>query len=674
MGMRMHAYLPVHRLPLQLPVLLQLLTLATLVRVAKCDDNTTTTNNNETDTKGEEHNNTPELVLDEALNQRVLLTTLSIYAPLFVLLVLVFCFVRQRHPQVYNVRAVVPRLHSPMTAAANSQHGFFGWIWKLRAHTDQELLEHCSLDAVCVLRIVRLGRILSLVGVFCSLFLIPVYETAPSSSSIPTAAAEDGAFNETITEQGEEFWIKSTTTFLPKRSNRFLAPVAAAYVFFGCFMVLILKELEWFTRKREAFLTKKTAQSYTVCVSAIPKQYQSNHALLQFFRRAVSEEAVFSAALMLKIPRLQAATNQKTLIQLNLERAQAMKDDGVVALVMKNMNSLSLGPTSFVRVPAIAHYKKLLEEQDLKILRLRQIVERKLQLSNNLPGAVSTQHPSPMPIPLEDIATHKNVKLNGSDELCILRSDGHDDSRRLVELLGREELIHSSLEDDSLMQHRTSGLSEGRSQNEELDISVGMDDLSDLMYNDTNRYKVIEDVVSKVAKNVLKGSSDEDEGQPLNVGFVTFSRLSAVAVALQVIQSKIPYQLIVSRAPSPEEILWGNVGLSHRAIQTGYVLAFAATATLCIFWTVPVAFLVSLTEVNSLKENTKYVQRWIEASPWLESSLNQISPLLLQLINVVVLPQILKAISWMEGAAGLSLLEASLFTKLAAFQVSLLVV
>jgi calcium permeable stress-gated cation channel len=101
-------------------------------------------------------------------------------------------------------------------------------------------------------------------------------------------------------------------------------------------------------------------------------------------------------------------------------------------------------------------------------------------------------------------------------------------------------------------------------------------------------------------------------------------------------------------------------------------MSLAATSVLCLFWSIPMAFFSSLTEVNSLKENLPKLGELTKAYPALESFLALIAPLLLLSLNELVLPFILKAFATWEGHVGASLLEASLFIKLCAFVVSFL--
>ncbi|KAL3922786.1 MAG: hypothetical protein SGILL_002017, partial [Bacillariaceae sp.] len=159
------------------------------------------------------------------------------------------------------------------------------------------------------------------------------------------------------------------------------------------------------------------------------------------------------------------------------------------------------------------------------------------------------------------------------------------------------------------------------------------------------------------------------EGAPRPAGFVTFKDHYTTQAALQMLQHPSSKSMLVEEAPTPSEIYWRNVGLPDKARRTGTLLSIGATATLCVFWSFPVAFISSLTEVNSLKESLPRLGEMTENSPALEMFLALLAPLMLLLLNEAILPVILKYFSLWEGAISSPRLEASVFRKLSAFQI-----
>jgi len=175
------------------------------------------------------------------------------------------------------------------------------------------------------------------------------------------------------------------------------------------------------------------------------------------------------------------------------------------------------------------------------------------------------------------------------------------------------------------------------------------------------------DNVKNLASYVL-GSGD---GTPLDAGFVVFSKLSTTHAALQMIHHPHPFVMDVQEAPMPEDVYWKNVGMPHKARQMGKLISLGLTGLLCLTWTVPVSFISSLTEVDSLREAVPFIDKMLTRAPWMEVILEQLAPLLLLGCNAV-LPMILRYISTFEGHIAGSALEASLFRKVAIFQVCLL--
>ncbi len=152
-------------------------------------------------------------------------------------------------------------------------------------------------------------------------------------------------------------------------------------------------------------------------------------------------------------------------------------------------------------------------------------------------------------------------------------------------------------------------------------------------------------------------------------GFVTFTNLTAKTQCAQIIHHHEPYNFLVEPAPLPKDIIWDNVGKTHHEIQVGALLATAATAALCLVWTIPVAFFTSLSETESLKNVLPGLEKVIEENPWVAFFLAQLSPLLLVLLTEL-LPSIISVICKYEGHIGKNTWNASKLTKLSVFMVS----
>jgi hypothetical protein len=83
-------------------------------------------------------------------------------------------------------------------------------------------------------------------------------------------------------------------------------------------------------------------------------------------------------------------------------------------------------------------------------------------------------------------------------------------------------------------------------------------------------------------------------------------------------------------------VLWTNLGKKHKELQLGKLASAAATVTICLLWTIPMAFFASLSSVEGLKEQFSWVADAIEAAPFLEPLLEQLAPLLVVVFNSLV--------------------------------------
>lgn len=180
------------------------------------------------------------------------------------------------------------------------------------------------------------------------------------------------------------------------------------------------------------------------------------------------------------------------------------------------------------------------------------------------------------------------------------------------------------------------------------------------------------DLAMKVKKSAafIAPALVQEDGEPRNAGFVVFRDLFTCQAARQMLQHAVASKMVVEPAPPPDHIFWRNVGLPENAKKTGRLLSVAAATSLCFFWSIPVAFLSSLTEVDSLQEKLPLLAVWAESFPGLDTFLATLAPLLLLILNEGILPNALKWFSTWEGLVGSPQLGASTFVKLSAFVVS----
>jgi hypothetical protein len=117
-------------------------------------------------------------------DSQIIRQTLRLYGCIYLAIFLAFCYVRQKYPLLFNIRAWVDYGDLKCELAQTQTYGFVSWTWKVFKVDDDQLLQSCGMDALCFLRCLRLGTKLSLVGCINAIWLIPTFYTAQGSTRI----------------------------------------------------------------------------------------------------------------------------------------------------------------------------------------------------------------------------------------------------------------------------------------------------------------------------------------------------------------------------------------------------------------------------------------------------------------------------------------------------------
>jgi hypothetical protein len=107
-----------------------------------------------------------------------------------------------------------------------------------------------------------------------------------------------------------------------------------------------------------------------------------------------------------------------------------------------------------------------------------------------------------------------------------------------------------------------------------------------------------------------------EDGVPYSSGFVTFTNLQAANSAQQMIHYEQPFTMEVTEAPAPDDVFWHNVALEHKQLQVGKLISITLTVLLCLFWTIPMSFISSLSSVQGLTEAVPWIGDLLEMAPW----------------------------------------------------------
>lgn len=421
------------------------------------------------------------------------------------------------------------------TPLADDQYGYIKWMWKLWFIPDDEIRDQCGLDSLCFLRVLRMGLLMSAVGMFNAVWLLPLYCTA----------ADSGSGSNNSTESSVEGILRATVANVPSGSKRLAGTVLAAYILVGFTMHLILQELKWFSKQRHAFLSVMSPRNYSVYVRNIPPYCLSNEALEEYFRHGFPT-SVLQALLRVKTPTLAKLVSKRETLVSKLEHAVSWERKRGRTLTHRTSSLFSLSRSvgdSSRRVNTVEHYSS-----ELSALN-RTVSERIEAISSGSMRPSSGRSP------------RQHDVEQGSD-----RRRGSWFGRRQPLLNSSSESNHQPTPPDSF--NSNSQNSDG--DQERAPLSPSHDDRAeenggaDAPDRNSGGKGALQSLVTvaksralsaaamplQAATSILHGPT---EGEPYTAGFVTFTRLSAVHASLQMVQNEEPFAMQVVEAPDPED-------------------------------------------------------------------------------------------------------------------------
>jgi len=513
---------------------------------------------------------------DSLTETEIIKTTCAVYGSIFAALFIVFLIVRPRYPHVYNLKKSFPAFHTPV---ADDAFGRISWMWKVFTVSYDDIRDQCGMDAMTTVRLLEFGVKLSLVGVFNSIFLLPIY----------------GLMGDVVANEGVSDPIKEVSlSNLGQGSNFAIVTTFSAYILFGAAMYFIAKDFEWFTAHRHTFLSKKRVQNYSIFLSGLPPEMQNNRALREYFAICFSHNAVADVHVALAISNLEKKVAKRNALLPKLEHS-------INVLTIKGETPMHkakiCGGEKVWSVPAYSkEIADLNEEIDSRRKKLESMQEERENRASN--GDVET----------------------GEDEM---------------------QLQPDPEETDIFDEHPEQGSKIA-------------------MYS-----KSFKSSASKM-KAIITGGED---GAPRNAAFVSFADLTSANIARQTVHQSEPWSCVPVEPPMPELVNWKNVGKSNNSKQIGELISLVLTSVLCIFWTIPVGIVASLSNVEGLTELLPFLKAPVETYAWFSSLLALLAPLLL-VVFVSLLPMILLTFLKFEGLIEMETYQhPSLFSKLASFTI-----
>ncbi|KAG0341312.1 hypothetical protein BG000_009552 [Podila horticola] len=146
-------------------------------------------------------------------------------------------------------------------------------------------------------------------------------------------------------------------------------------------------------------------------------------------------------------------------------------------------------------------------------------------------------------------------------------------------------------------------------------------------------------------------------------GFVTFKHhLSAQLCAQSKIDSR-PQGLSVRLAMEPRDVLWSNLTSSFRNRFSRSIVVNLSIWILIVFWIFPTSSFLLLTSLAALSAKFKFLQPILEASPLIQSLLQNVLPIVFVTIFLAFAPLIILEISKQELPVSHSALEGNVLRR-----------
>jgi hypothetical protein len=409
-----------------------------------------------------------------------------------------------------------------------------------------------------------------------------------------------------------------STQNIPSGSGRFIATAVAAYCIFIFTMWLMLREFEWFTMHRHEFLLQRIPRNFSVYVTEVPEELKNNLALQRFFQQGLAHNTVLTAQLALTAENLKALQNKRRAVLNKLEHAIDVEStNGDNDAGGRRGNSTD----SDVRLL----YRELDELNRAVAQSIDDIEEASMRRDDVDDGATT----------------------DTNEGTCLLDEDGN-------------EAYHSTA-----TANRNNGPLFGTSYAAEDSLAnPSHHSLPDKLLD---AFATVENVARETGRAVMELVSSED-GRILPAGFVTFTTLRGTHAALQMVQYPQSYTLKVSEAPAPDDVVWSNIGRAHQELKIFSIVSVIVTVAVCLLWTIPMAFIASIANVNGLRAEWPWLDHLLDKYPRLDDFFSQLAPMLIILAGGIM-RLIAEFLTVWEGHISGAIVQARMFVKLYWFQI-----
>lgn len=489
------------------------------------------------------------------------------------------------------------------------------------AINDDQIMDRCGLDTLTFFRFLRLGQKFSLLTLFCAIILLPLYATENGSSA-------------------SDPLVKITMTNLSVNNKKLWVSVICTFLLCSYMMYLLWKEYQFYVDRRHETLSASMSAQYTVVMHDLPMELRTKETLREYLERIFPHQ-VKSIYVAVECENLEKMVHERINVRNRLEHALAQYDrsgNRPKARPAGCCGCLSSGCLAVEKVDAIQLYQSRLKA-------LNNLVANEIRMIDNAQKKLARA--------VED---YEHGCLSPAFDYRTSPKD------RI------EKHLRNTLKTDADQEGRVDA-KQTPERGTELDVSPDYVQMAESPADISNSLKEVHMMKWQFPK--LAHSDGVAVQEPVKVmrtaAFVSFKSLATAHICQQALQSRHPTRILVEPAPHVDDVNWENVGAGFKKRAIWRLLSTSFTALLVLFWTIPVAFVASLTTTESLRTQLPFLSKWVDKNPIILDVFNQIGPLALAALNALA-PAIFRFLSKKEGYISETQVRASFFTKLAYFQ------
>ncbi|KAF9355163.1 hypothetical protein BGX26_006899 [Mortierella sp. AD094] len=534
-----------------------------------------------------------------------------------------------------------PRCRLKVNPSPPMSMKFLGWIIPTIRIPEEFFIANVGLDAVMFLRFLRMCLQFCIFnGIVLGIILLPIHFTGGNGlSELPRMSIAN------VADDSDVLW----------------AHVILTYVATISWMFLLFKNYwQWMDLRREYTLQRirqGEIAERSIFISRLPSNLRTDEALKQYFESLKMGPVEFATVvqhcgrLSQKIDRRESTLNmlEKTHIELAQTVLERVKHGKFVEPKSTNKSTTNMHgsflmppkPDTTTAVQTMDHPSLESMVQNLYQDKKWYHKFRKSIFAHKRESKITRPH---LNIPLSALAHHSDIidiYVNGGKDAEKMGSVMSLHPPQFTIWSALAELDRNSL--DEFQPTRPANRFKGSDRVTSIDYLV-------------KKYNRLDRKVGELRDGSLRYKST-------SFGFVTFKHhLSAQLCAQAKIDSR-PQGLSVQLAMEPRDVLWSNLTASFRNRFTRSVVVNLSIWGLIIFWIFPTSSFLLLTSLGALSARFKFLTPILEASPLMQSLLQNVLPIVFVTIFLALAPVIILEISKQELPVSHSALETNVLRR-----------